>query len=487
MRHGRRAGATDQRGARPSRAGRPGSRVVARDGVASAYEVYGQEHHRRCSWPTWSIVHSRFWKAQVGYLARHYRVVTFDGRGSGRSGRPRGRRPTPTRSTPPTPWRCWTPPDRPGGAGRAVLRGRLGAAPGRRPPRPGARAARHRPLVRLRRAGPAARRHPTGRARSTSTEGWAKYNQHYWLDGGYDDFVEFFFGQMFSEPHSTKQIEDCVGWAHEITPQVWPTPPPAARLRRRACTADRAAVRPGAAARSCRPRHRRPDPPARLRRAARRADRRLAGAARGRRPRAAGPRPGAGQPPDRATSSTGCARRPPAAATWVAPRPRRPRRAGAVPLLAHRARATPAATSRSPPSCASGTRTCRSTGWRSTRSPRCSSAPASGCTPRRRWLANESAHIEHEAGEHDLHAFQAIRRMDEILVHNFMVFDDVVERRAVRPRRRRRGLGRRLLPAREPRAQAVRVRVDDRLRRLAADARRRRGRGGAHRRLQRAR
>ncbi|GAA2990255.1 putative glycosyltransferase [Microbacterium terrae] len=42
-------------------------------------------------------------------------------------------------------------------------------------------------------------------------------------------------------------------------------------------------------------------------------------------------------------------------------------------------------------------------------------------------LANESAHIEDEAADHDLHAFQAIRRMDEILVHNFLVFNDVVD------------------------------------------------------------
>jgi hypothetical protein len=35
-------------------------------------------------------------------------------------------------------------------------------------------------------------------------------------------------------------------------------------------------------------------------------------------------------------------------------------------------------------------------------------------------------HIESESGEHDLHAFQAIRRMDEILVANFMLFHDVV-------------------------------------------------------------
>ena len=41
--------------------------------------------------------------------------------------------------------------------------------------------------------------------------------------------------------------------------------------------------------------------------------------------------------------------------------------------------------------------------------------------PASAWLANESAHIEDESAEHDLHAFQAIRRMDEILVNNFMV------------------------------------------------------------------
>jgi pimeloyl-ACP methyl ester carboxylesterase/predicted glycosyltransferase len=41
-------------------------------------------------------------------------------------------------------------------------------------------------------------------------------------------------------------------------------------------------------------------------------------------------------------------------------------------------------------------------------------------------LASESGHIEGEAGEHDLHVFQAWRRMDEILCANFMVFDDLV-------------------------------------------------------------
>ena len=42
-------------------------------------------------------------------------------------------------------------------------------------------------------------------------------------------------------------------------------------------------------------------------------------------------------------------------------------------------------------------------------------------------LASESRHIELELGEHDLHAFQAIRRMDEVLIANFMIFQDAVD------------------------------------------------------------
>ena len=46
--------------------------------------------------------------------------------------------------------------------------------------------------------------------------------------------------------------------------------------------------------------------------------------------------------------------------------------------------------------------------------------------PASRCLANESGHFESESAEHDLHCFHAWRRMDEILVANFMVFDDLV-------------------------------------------------------------
>ena len=41
-------------------------------------------------------------------------------------------------------------------------------------------------------------------------------------------------------------------------------------------------------------------------------------------------------------------------------------------------------------------------------------------------LASETRHFNLEAGEHELHAFEALRRMDEILCANFMVFHDVV-------------------------------------------------------------
>src|SRR5439155_1106148 len=46
--------------------------------------------------------------------------------------------------------------------------------------------------------------------------------------------------------------------------------------------------------------------------------------------------------------------------------------------------------------------------------------------PASKLMANESAHIESEMGEHDLHVFQAWREMDEILLANFMLFHDVV-------------------------------------------------------------
>src|ERR1700694_2079847 len=61
---------------------------VERDKVRLYYEVYGSDRPTVFLLPTWSIIHSRHWKMQIPYLARHSRVLTFDGRGNGRSDRP---------------------------------------------------------------------------------------------------------------------------------------------------------------------------------------------------------------------------------------------------------------------------------------------------------------------------------------------------------------------------------------------------------------
>ena len=52
-------------------------------GVRIAYEVFGEGEQTILLLPPWAIIHSRFWKLQVPYLARHFRVVTFDPRGNG--------------------------------------------------------------------------------------------------------------------------------------------------------------------------------------------------------------------------------------------------------------------------------------------------------------------------------------------------------------------------------------------------------------------
>ena len=64
------------------------SGYVERDGVKLYWEVYGSGEQTVFLLPTWSIIHSRHWKMQIPYLARHCRVLTFDGRGNGRSDRP---------------------------------------------------------------------------------------------------------------------------------------------------------------------------------------------------------------------------------------------------------------------------------------------------------------------------------------------------------------------------------------------------------------
>ena len=108
---------------------------------------------------------------------------------------------------------------------------------------------------------------------------------------------------------------------------------------------------------------------------------------------------------------------------WLFARERQRRALGSVRRSAW---ATCCATWPSPGPCASGCRTWRSSGSRSRRSPTSWPRTARSCTrpapswPRSRRTGRASP------PHHDLHAFYAFRRMDEILCANYMLFDDVV-------------------------------------------------------------
>ena len=75
---------------------------IERDGVRVFWESYGQGEQTLLFLPTWTLVHSRVWKAQIPYFARHFRVICFDPRGNGRSDRPRTVAPTTRASSPRT-------------------------------------------------------------------------------------------------------------------------------------------------------------------------------------------------------------------------------------------------------------------------------------------------------------------------------------------------------------------------------------------------
>ena len=147
--------------------------------------------------------------------------VTFDGRGNGRSDRPRE----------PDAYReeefaadalAVLDATRHGAGGARVplARRRAGAAARRRAPRARRRAwCSSRRRCRCRRRRRARAPSASSSSRATTYDGWEKWNSHYWL-AHYEDFLEFFFSQVFNEPHSTKQREDAVGWALETNPET---------------------------------------------------------------------------------------------------------------------------------------------------------------------------------------------------------------------------------------------------------------------------
>jgi pimeloyl-ACP methyl ester carboxylesterase len=190
--------------------------ATSSDGTRIAFDVYLSGSPTLVLLPSAPIVHARQWKGQVPFLSRHWRVVTYDGRGNGRSDRPVDpdayhddrfvddlQTVMDATATDPAVlvglcvdgvWRAIrfaaTNPDRVLG----IVAFSIGV-PRLAPPQPHYVAAG-----------------ATFDDDLPTSDGWAKLNRHYW-QRDYAGFARFFFEEVTSEPHSTKAIEDAAGWA----------------------------------------------------------------------------------------------------------------------------------------------------------------------------------------------------------------------------------------------------------------------------------
>ena len=387
---------------------------VERDGVRLFYEVYGSGETTVLLLPTWSLIHSRHWKLQLPYLARHVRVVTFDGRGNGKSDRP----PDPEAyAESEFAADALAVMDATGteqaflvslslGSQRALL---LAAE----------RPERVHGAVFIAPSLPIAPGHDYRGVHSfeqplETDEGWAKFNAHYWLRD-YPGFVEFFISQCLTEPHSTKPTEDAIGWALETdgetllaasTSRFLPESEIRDLCRRVLCPVlvihgDEDAVSP----------HRRGEA---LAEATRGALVTMAGS---------GHFPHIRDPVKANLLLRDFVQPAPQVPRWVRGKSRRKRALYvSSPIgLGHAQRDAAIAEElrKLHPDL--------EIDWLA-QHPVTAVLEARGerIHPGSAHLANESRHIESESAEHDLHCFQAIRRMDEILLNNFMVFHDIV-------------------------------------------------------------
>ena len=188
------------------------SGYVANSGVRIHFEVHGSGQPTLLLLPTWAIVDSRHWKMQVPFLARNYRVITFDPRGNGRSDRPRD----------------------PAAYADAAYASDIGAvldATGTERAVLGAfctgfpwallfALAHPQQVTGIITIAPTLPIPPTNPWERDgcffdelldTTEGWAKENRHYW-QRDWRGYVEFFMSQITTEPHSTKAYDDLVEW-----------------------------------------------------------------------------------------------------------------------------------------------------------------------------------------------------------------------------------------------------------------------------------
>ncbi|NRQ32400.1 alpha/beta fold hydrolase [Nonomuraea sp. NN258] len=400
---------------------------IEHHGVKIHYEVHGAGGPTILLLPTWTIVHNRFWKGQLAYLARHHRVVTYDGPGNGLSDRPVT--PEPYGQAAQIAYALAVLDAT--GTEQAVVAGLSRAAnwalelAAEHPARvlgtivlaPSVARGKAETLA-LDAPAPALDASAVRAGGADPPAHWAKYNRRYWLKD-YEDFLWFFFGQCFTEPHSTKAIEDGVAWGLDTSPDVLVAESQAARPSRETieswCTrittpllavhGDQDRVVPVEVSEK------------------------IVAWSGGELVLLEG---GGHIPPARdpvrvnlLISEFVARLRPPAPRrrTWS----RWNRRQKRVlylssPIgLGHARRDL--AIARELRALHPDVRI----DWL-TQHPVTRMLDEAGehVHPASRWLASESAHIESEADEHDLHCFQALRRADEILVSNFMVFHDLV-------------------------------------------------------------
>ena len=380
---------------------------VERDGVRIFWEAYGDATTTFLLYPTSPISHSRLWKGQIPYLSRHFRTVVFDPRGNGRSARPATAEAYDW-------WELVR-------DGRAVLE-----ASGARDAIVGGLCDGAGYALMLAASDPAAvlgvaaiapyvpmltPPHPSG--------------AHHSLDqmrSDYRGFLEGFFASRLPEPHSTKQLEDSVAYALEGSAEnvilaSWEAPKPwtSEEEARELCRRVRCPVLVVHG-----------DLDVCQTRARAEAVAELTGGTlvaldgSGHLPQARDPVKVNGLFKDFADSVAPPA---PKVKTWTRALNRK-RRALYVssPIgLGHARRDVAIAQElrKLQPDL--------EIDWLA-QHPVTAVLEAEGerIHPASALLANESAHIESESAEHDLHAFQAIRRMDEILVANFMLFLDLV-------------------------------------------------------------
>lgn len=192
---------------------------VVRDGVRAHFEVFGVGEPTVFLLLPDVITHSRAWKAQVPVLARTHQVVTIDPRENGASDRPADPAAYALREVVDDAWAVMDEV----GVGTAVLCG-LCTGAGQALVMAAERPERVLGVVAINPGLALTPPHPWKvqvdfEAVLATPEGWAKATRHYW-HRDWAGFAEFFFEQMFPEPHSTKQVEDCVAWATESTAEA---------------------------------------------------------------------------------------------------------------------------------------------------------------------------------------------------------------------------------------------------------------------------